>query len=646
MAYSVQFLPNPARKPEGLGDGGIEQFRGKPHVSCARETGQNSNDAGSKDGDKPVVMKFNLHHIDRDDLPFADELHKACKHCLADSEDKAKRMDNDPEEDRTVQFFRRAVKETGEEAISVLEIADFNTTGLTGPMDDSESVFNSLVKADGVNNKRSDDSGGAFGIGKKAAFATSNVQTVLYSTLTEDPQGSELFGIQARLQLLSHEREAEPFRAEGYWGNPNFAPITDPAGLPDWMVRKERGTSLFVVCFPAQKNWARKMEISILTNFTTAIFRGKMEFEIDDGGITINKATLSQRLGSSDMDEIAKDVGLTEQLGYARHILKCLSSGETQKFTFEVEGYGEADLRILVEPELPRHILMVRNGMYITNHLRGFDQPLVHFAQTREFVAILEPAGSEGGRKFGALLKRLENPEHNAFEPSRIISDEEQGRVETSIQQLVRAAREKIKEAAKVETSDSDDIDELAHLFAAEAGDEDTTSSGESDPERFTYGQAKTKTRKMPNIQIDPEGGDLGGSGDKDKTTEKEGGGGQGKGSGTGTGGEGTGSPRKPIQLAATRICDITTGGTYVHELHFTPEGTGPAEITVAASGLTTASELQVAKVGLGQIEKGKIRLELEAGKRVSICFNLAESFHGPMELSAMTISETVKSAS
>lgn len=83
-----------------------------------------------------------------------------------------------------------------------------------------------------------------------------------------------------------------------------------------------------------------------------------------------------------------------------------------------------------------------------------------------------------------------------------------------------------------------------------------------------------------------------------------------------------------------------------MHELHFTSEGTGPAEITVAASGLTTASELQVAKVGLGQIEKGKIRLELEAGKRVSICFNLAESFHGPMELSAMTTSETVESAS
>ena len=125
---------------------------------------------------------------------------------------------------------------------------------------------------------------GAFGIGKKAAFATSNVQTVLYSTLTEDADGSPLVAVQARLQLLSHQRDGAPYRAEGYWGNSDFAPITDPASLPDWMVRSEQGASLFVICFPAEPSWARKMEISILTNFTTAVFRGRMEFEIDATG--------------------------------------------------------------------------------------------------------------------------------------------------------------------------------------------------------------------------------------------------------------------------------------------------------------------------------------------------------------------------
>ena len=646
MPHSVSFLPNPARKPEGLGEGGIEQFRGKPYISCARETGQNSNDAGSKESGKPVVMKFDLHRIDRVALPFADELGETCRSCLADSEAKARRMDNAPEADRTVQFFRRAVREIEGEQISVLEIADFNTTGLTGPVEDPESIFNSLVKADGVNNKHSDDSGGAFGIGKKAAFATSNVQTVLYSTLTEDAGGSPLVAIQARLQLLSHERDGEPYRAEGYWGNSDFAPITDPAGLPEWMVRSEQGTSLFVICFPAEPSWALKMEISILTNFTTAIYRGRMEFEIDHGRTTINRTTLGQRLASSEMDEVAKGVGLTAQLGYARQLLKCLSSGEAQKFTFNVDGYGRADLLILAEPELPRRILMVRNGMFITDHLAAFDHALVHFAQTTEFIAVLEPSDGEEGKKFGALLKRLENPEHNAFEPSRIIGTEEQERVKRAINQLVRAVRDKIREVAKVETSDSDDIEELAHLFAAEAGTEDSTSSGETDPERFAYGQAQTKPRKKPVTPLAPEGGDMGGSGGSSMTSEKDRGDGQGTGAGSGSGGSGTGSPRRPVPLAATRVCGIAAAGGYAHEMHFTPQASGSAEITVAASGLTTVSELPVASAGSGKVEKGRVRLDLEAGRRVSVRFNLSETFNGPMELSGILVAESAEASS
>jgi len=639
MTLSVEFLPNPARKPEGLGEGGIEQFRGKPYVSCARETGQNSNDAGAKEDGKPVIMKFNLHQISRSDLPFADELLEACQICLDESEDKAKRMKNDPDTDRTVQFFRRAVKEAAADEISVLEIADFNTTGLTGPMDDAESVFNSLVKADGVNNKRNDDSGGAFGIGKKAAFATSNVQTVLYSTLTETEDGDEQRGIQARLQLLSHERNGEPFRAEGYWGNPNFAPIIDVQGLPDWMVREERGTSLFVICFPAEEHWARNMEISILTNFTTAIFRGRMEFEIDDGKIKINKATLSQRLASEELDEIAKGAGLSENLAYARYVLRCLSSGATETFQCNVPGYGKADLHILVEQGLPRRILIVRNGMFITDHLRAFDQPLTHFSQTMEFLAVLEPSQDKDGKKFGALLKRLENPEHNAFEPSRIISAEEQGRVKQAIQKLVKEVRDQIKETAKVATSDSDDIQELAHLFAAEAGEEPKEGS-EADPERFSYGQAQKRRNRTKTAPPGIEPGNQGGSGTTGRTSETSEGGGSGKGTGSGVGGKGTKAPRRRISLISTRICDAPASQPLAHEIHFTPDESGRAEITIAASGLTTASELPVAKVSVGAVDNGKIQLDLEKGKRLSISFDLSEAYHGPMEISAIALSE------
>jgi hypothetical protein len=74
--------------------------------------------------------------------------------------------------------------------------------------------------------------------------------------------------------------------------------------------------------------------------------------------------------------------------------------------------------------------------------------------------------------------------------------------------------------------------------------------------------------------------------------------------------------------------------------MHFTPDEGGRAEITVAASGLTTVAALPVSNTNLGLVDDGKIQVDLEEGKRVSICFDLSEAFHGPMEISAIALSE------
>ena len=49
MARKIEFIPNAARKTQGLTGSNVEQFRDDPYRSCARETGQNSNDARLKD---------------------------------------------------------------------------------------------------------------------------------------------------------------------------------------------------------------------------------------------------------------------------------------------------------------------------------------------------------------------------------------------------------------------------------------------------------------------------------------------------------------------------------------------------------------------------------------------------------------------
>lgn len=186
----IEFIPNAARKTQGLTGSSIQQFRDDPYRSCARETGQNSNDARLNDSGTgtpaaPVRLEYNLLSIPREDLPFAHEAAETVSACLSESIRRCASRGGIPEKHPEVRFFRRAAETLAADVIQVLEIADFNTTGLTGPFDDPGSVFNALVKADGDNNKQNADSGGSFGIGKNAAFAVSDLQTVLYSTLTE-----------------------------------------------------------------------------------------------------------------------------------------------------------------------------------------------------------------------------------------------------------------------------------------------------------------------------------------------------------------------------------------------------------------------------------------------------------------------------
>ena len=181
----IEFLKNPANKVEGLAYAGFETFRGSPYTSCARETGQNSRDAAV--GAEPVNVSFTLREVPRAQVPFADHLQHSIECCLAD-----------PRDDKTRLHLERAKQTIAAPVIKVLEIADLNTTGLTGPVDDPHSVFAALVKGDGVTNKADATSAGSYGIGKNAAYAVSDLQTVIYSTRWSPSEGTPLaFACQA-----------------------------------------------------------------------------------------------------------------------------------------------------------------------------------------------------------------------------------------------------------------------------------------------------------------------------------------------------------------------------------------------------------------------------------------------------------------
>lgn len=642
MAHRIEFLENTARKTQGLTGSHIEQFRDNPYRSCARETGQNSNDARPDwlDEDaEPVRLEYDLHAIPRSDVPFADELQEVFKACLDQSRAKYEDRKEDPDKKPEVQFFSRGLETLQREEIAILEIADYNTTGLTGPFSDEYSVFNSLVKADGDNNKRNADSGGSFGIGKNAAFAVSDLQTVIYSTLTTDEEGAEIFGCQARLQLISHEMEGRKNAAEGYWGEEDYYAIENPAGLPDWLVRKQRGTSIFSVGFRSHEHWAELMLLSAITNFLIAIMRGQMEFGIDRGRFNVNRSTLGAYLHDTRLEAIAQDAGQGEALTRTRDLHACLTSGTVVRRTLRTGSQEGARLHILVSEDLnhPRTVLFIRNGMYITDNLGEFNFPLSRFPGTRPFLAVVEPTDDEAGRAFSELLKRMENPEHNNFSPQRIRDDAERRKIKSWIKQLHKDIRAQIADAAKATESDATSLDELARFFNGDPESTEDAKSSEPDPERFNYGKAKPARPKPP-----PPSSGTGTSGGAGVSGGKNGGGngGSGTSNGSGTGGTGPRGPAVRVPITERRCRREPAEGTYSHRIFFTPGESGRAFIRLQASGLTAPSDLTVSASETGKSGPGGIVIELEKGKRQSIGISFADGYDGPIEISSFSVDQ------
>jgi len=615
----IEFLINQANKIEGLAYAGFETFRGSPYTSCARETGQNSRDATA--GGEPVHVSFNLLEIPRADVPFADQLQHSIECCLAA-----------PHDGKTRQHLDRARQTIAAPVIKVLEIADLNTTGLTGPTGDPNSVFAALVKGDGITNKADTTSAGSFGIGKNAAYAVSDLQTVIYSTRYADSAtGEEKFAAQGRLRLISHVDGAAKLSAEGYWGNSGFEAIEDEADAPTWVRRKGIGTSIYSVGFREQEHWVNRMTLSLVTNFFLAIDRREIEFSVSDGEVEMNQSSLDGILANPNLEAVAKDADQLEELERARRLLECVRSDVTKQQTITVDGLGDFTLHLLVAEGLPREVHVLRNGIYITANFAKFGQPMKRFPATREFIAVLEPARTVAGRRPSQLLKQLENPAHDAFEPERIVDRTELQKARKQIKELISRVREFIRETAKIDDIDRSQLDELSHLFAHGGVDpESDESNEEKDPDRFRYGEAQRGQRAAPSGMSETGSGQRrgGGRGRKQPPVNK------GKGSRT----KKPAGSQSAIPLHSMRSTMPAREDGRRRTIYFTTDAAGEIELTVQASGLTTDTPLNVTMTDSGRIVGGRIRISVEGGKRTSIQLQFAEPFTGPSELSATAI--------
>lgn len=621
---TLEFLINQADEEEGLGNAGIETYRDDPYASLAREIGQNSRDAKLN---APVRVRFDLKHVPMADIPAVESLKSAVHCCLAEAR-KAQPQGADGSS-KEVAFFEQAAAVLEEGLIPVLVIADFNTSGLTGPATRG-SVFHSLVKGSGVSRKQNDTSGGSFGIGKNAAYAVSDLQAVFYATRYIGEDGSHPFLAQGKVSLMSHtDANGDQRLAEAYWGQQGFQPFDKVEDVPDWLRREEPGTSVCAVGFRNSPDWHMRIAYSLILNFFHAIHHGEMEFSIDDGRIEINRNNLATLFADQGIRNAAEKNGSLEEFLLSAHLYSCLVSEAAVEKILESRELGRVLVRVLVEEDLPKKVCIIRNGMVITYSLSHFGEAFAHFPMYRDFVALVTPLDARGS----AFIKRLENPRHDSLSSDRLPSPADRAAAMPIIKRLAKDIRAVIRAETEISFEDEENADEMREYFGHDPARDDSAEPAEQDdPERIIY---TVEPRRPVNPRASTAGaGSGGGTGSGSNT-------GPGPGPGPQPGPNPRPQPDGPSGLGVARpvvlegVRNVPVGDPKARVVYFTCPETGVATLSVEATGINEAVPLAIISADNAEVKVGRVRRQVAAGERVRILLGFDEAYTGPLEISA-----------
>ncbi len=412
-----RFQSNQGGEINGISDPGIESFKGTPLKSLAREICQNSLDA-QKENDKPVIVRFASFKVKKSDIPGISDIEsnpikKGLDFWSVQKDEKAKK------------FYMNALSKLNDSEIQILKISDFNTEGLRGCNEKVNSPFLNLVKSSGASDKKI-TSGGAFGIGKYATFACSDIRTVFYSTLNDDNEEASL-GVARLASFYINESNQDIAKGVSFYGNGDMnGPIPEQFTFKNIKkrVKGETGTDIYIVAFKSYGDkWINEIIGAVIDGFLYSIYKGNLVFEIND--ITISKENLDAIFNqySESIPANAKDYYFV------------LKDDKTKWYSEDYEGMGTINLGLSLDKNLnSRRVAMIRKtGMKI------FDKGALSSQIIFSGVLLIE------GEKINAYLKSLENPQHTQWEPDRD-PDDNKSHAEKVISGLTRFIKKKINE--------------------------------------------------------------------------------------------------------------------------------------------------------------------------------------------------------
>ena len=451
------FPPNNYGIAPGANDGAIDAFAGARLSSVVREIIQNSLDVRKNDED-PVKISFSVETVRAEEFDGFDSIGPHLSACA----DTAKRQ----KLDEVVKFYERGIKAVNDSKnVNVLCIHDYNTSGLTGPIDGETGSWFALTKGAGLSQKFSSGSLGSFGHGSKAPFTYSSTRTVFYYSRIKNGRGFE-DRFQGKSILQSHEdpnSKGVKTQATGFYGRVDKLQPLLNGDVPGWArnlrekITEDTGTSIYVPYTDYKPDLYPETRITVVANFYYAIMSGALEVAVGEDLITkenlIDWFRDCENILEQEQDEI--DVP---------HIEDCFKSintilQPTHQNEQEVPGFGMVSWFMRVGDELEKRVGLARSsGMLITRR----PPDLLVFRNVKPFDMFVCVNGQEGSE----FLKRLENPTHDNFEFDRIRIPDERKQFKKKYSSFQRRIRALINQYAELDNQDEEEVSDLGFVFS------------------------------------------------------------------------------------------------------------------------------------------------------------------------------------
>lgn len=580
---------------KGFNNDELERFKKGRYKSLVREVIQNSSDANDSMEPSPPGPARVVFTLEQMPIEFFPDL-PGFKEKLDGCEESAK---SDGKKEQAIPWFQRAQKIVNQKTIPVLKMSDFNTPGIEGPCERGHAFWN-FMKAMGDPNKAKSNAAGGHGIGKRAPLVSSNLRTLITSTVYLDKKGHPAYLCQGLAILMSHQRKKkgsnklEVISYEGYWGDKeDCMPFDSKAYVPEYFHRSDLGTDLFLLGFDASKEWEKKVIAHALTSFFAAFARGTLEFKVGDFEVT--RENVSEWFSEVEKLEACLDDQEEKQaLRNARYFYEAIVSGEEPPYFNEsrqVKGLGEIEVKLAVREGLPQEICLVRKNMVILNEFPGMKR----FPNYKDFVAVIECKSQEGE----TLIRSIEPSRHDSLEFDQLESEEERALARAAVKRLSQGIREVIKRHALDTLTREGTIDFLSQFFPNEDA-EGSFEACERDPQgRVSISPRKiTKTPSIVRVPDPPEplppsppGPPNPGPVPPVPPTPP--------------------SPEDHMNIAEkTRVIEKPDGN---HRLAFSVNKPGHFIISVFAVGLESDRKLNVMNSNIGKVHKGDIHVQTDS---------------------------------